>query len=413
MSTEFMNINMYEPAADEKKLEELAAKGMFIKRHLWFLAFFRKGEPKNIRYCIEPSFSKANKKHRNAYAECGWNYAARGDGFDIYMSEDKNAVPLHTDRSEFAHIVKKYHRHILAMHIYLYLFALLYILMPIVFFPLITFGECQVIFTLPLMYGLQKEFLKISIWLAVIMYPILLIYLRKLIKAGQFVTGCIENKADAERASRRNNIMTAIFVFLLVINAAVILFYACSSLNNTSEKVPFSQLPDSIITIDEIYDENIEFLLTDEAAEKYIDPELWEHGIEAYLPYSFAITSVFTDCHYQYWQHAAYIPDGKEKGRKIAVHNTYTEFKNKWLAEKGAEEFMEYERYFFSDSPDRIQLDTEGTPFDKAEYLLTNYSLYMVLQADDTVHTINTTIPPESGFTPEMIFENITENCKE
>ncbi|MBQ7980837.1 MAG: DUF2812 domain-containing protein [Oscillospiraceae bacterium] len=407
MSIKFMKINKFEPAADEKRLEELAAKGEFIKRHLWFLAFFRKGEPKKVKYCIEASMFRPSRKVRKAYAESGWKLTARGEDFSVFMSEEENAVPLHTDRSEYAHVVKKYHRHSLAMLIYLYLFALLYIFMPVIFFPLITFGECQVIFTLPLMYGLQKEFLKISIWYAVILFPVLLVSLREFIKAGQFVTGCIENKSDAERAVRRNNIMTGVFVFLLIVDAAVILFYAYASLDNTSEDVPFSQLPDSIVTIDEIYTENIEFLLTDEAAEKYIDPELWEHGIKAYTPSAYSVTSVFTDCHYHYWQHAAYIPDGKEKGRKISLHNTYTEFKNEWLAEKGADEFMQYEYYFFSDKPDKVQLDTEGTPFDKAEYLLTNYSLYMVLQAGDTVHTINTTIPPESGFTPEMIFEQL------
>ncbi len=414
MGIKFMRINKYEPAADEKRLEEMAAKGEFLKRHFLFLGFFRKGNPQKVKYCIEPSFFLPNKKKRNVYAECGWKYEARGEDFCVYMSDDENAVPLHTERSEFAHIVKKEHTIYLAVLLFMYLLVAFDVLMPIIFFPMITLGEVRtIIFTLPLTYGFQRMFLEFSVFVALFMFPLLLIYLFFVIRAGRFVTGCIENKADADKAVRRNNLMTGILISLFVINIAMIGFYAYVSIDNSSEKIPSSELPGSVAAIDEIYTENIEFIQTDEAAEKYIDPELWEGNIKAFQPTSFSRTSVFSDCHYDYWQHISYIPEGREKGRKISMHSTYTEFRNNWLAKQGAEEFMEYEWYFFAGRPDRVQLSAEGTPYEKAEYFISDNSLYMVLLKGNSVQTIDISIAPESGLTPETIFENINEFNKE
>lgn len=414
MSIKFMWINEYEPAADEKKLEEFAAKGEFFKYNLWFLSFFKKGTPKNVRYSIEPAVFKPNKKKRSAYEECGWKYEGSGDSFNMYMSEDENAVPLHTDRSEFAHIVKKKHFATAIILILLYLIVALDVLLPIIFFPITTFGEVRpILFTLPLMYGLQTTFLATSIFIPFIIFPGLLIYVNNFIKAGKFVTGCIENKIDADKAIRRNNFMTGIFIFLLVVNVAIICFYAYASLDNDYYDVSFSDLPESIVTIDEIYTENIEFILTDEAAEKYIDPELW-NKIHAYPPRASNTTSVFTDCHYDYWQYAAYIPDGKEKGQRISIHCTYTEFKNNWLAKQGADEFINYEYFFFhfEEKTDIVSFDTSGTPFLKGEYFVDGNNLYIVLVNENAVQTISMAIPSESGLTPEMIFENISNNIR-
>lgn len=410
-----MRINEYEPAADEKKLEEFAAKGEFLKYNIGFLSFFKKGTPKNVRYSIEPAIIKPNKKKRSAYAECGWKYETWCDDFCVYTSEDENAVPLHTDRSEFAHLVKKKHSITAIILILLYLIVALDVLVPIIFFPMMTFGEVRpIIFTLPLIYGLQKMFLKSSIFVALYMFPLLLIYLCSFIKAGRFVTGCIENKADADKAVRRNNLMTGILIFLFAVNIAIIGFYAYASIDNSSERIPFSELPESIVTIDEIYTENIEFILTDEAAEKYIDPELWEK-IDADPPIASNTTSVFTDYHYDYWQYAAYIPDGKEKGARINIHCSYTEFKNNWLAMQGADEFINHEHFFFhsEEKIDIVSFDTSGTPFSKAEYFVDGTNLYIVLVNENAVQTISMAIPPESGLTPEMIFANITECSKE
>lgn len=413
MSIKFMKINKYEPAADEKRLEELAAKGEFIKSHFLFLGFFRKGEPKKVRYSIEPKMNSGEKKHCEAYAECGWKRAANGVSFNVFMSDDKNAVPLHTDRSEYAHVVKSYHIYILITLIVLYIVMAADVLMPFIFFPLATGGKVQSIFTMSLRYDLAGDIVKIALVMAVFMFPMVLVYLWDFIKAGRFVTGCIENRRDAARASLRNNIMTGFFVFLLILDAAIILFQAYISSGFSQEDIPFTQLPDSIITIEEIYGDSIEYLTTDEAAEKYIDPKLWDGAFRAFPSTASELTSVFADCSYDYWQHAAYICDGREQGSKIDMHNTYTIFKNEWIAEESAEELIEYEEFFFTKAADRVSIDAEGTPYEKAECLIGSDSVYFVLLQGRTVHTVDIDLPLDCEYTAEMLFEGIIGNCKE
>ncbi|MDE6747072.1 MAG: DUF2812 domain-containing protein, partial [Oscillospiraceae bacterium] len=57
-------INKYEPKEDEKRLEELASKGEFISSYTELLAYFKKGAPKKMRYCIEAVVLRPSRRQR-------------------------------------------------------------------------------------------------------------------------------------------------------------------------------------------------------------------------------------------------------------------------------------------------------------------------------------------------------------
>lgn len=135
MGFKVFKINKYEPVEDERRLSEFAKKGEFIKFHFGGLAFFKKGEPKNMRYCIEASYLRAGGKKKRFYAENGWRLVCRGLDINIFSAEG-NAVPLHTDRSEYAHIIKKFHRARIAEALILCIILLLSCAVPVIVMPI-------------------------------------------------------------------------------------------------------------------------------------------------------------------------------------------------------------------------------------------------------------------------------------
>lgn len=83
MGIKKFRINKYEPAEDERRLAEYAQKGEFIAFQRAGFAYFKNGEPKKTRYCIEVSYFGASRKKRNFYAENGWKRICRGGDVDI------------------------------------------------------------------------------------------------------------------------------------------------------------------------------------------------------------------------------------------------------------------------------------------------------------------------------------------
>lgn len=92
-------INKYEPENDEKRLNEFAANGEFIKSYSEGLAYFKKGKPEKLHYCIEAEILRPSRKKRRFYEESGWKLVCRGSDLTIFVSDEENAVPIHTDRS--------------------------------------------------------------------------------------------------------------------------------------------------------------------------------------------------------------------------------------------------------------------------------------------------------------------------
>ncbi|MBQ8825700.1 MAG: DUF2812 domain-containing protein [Oscillospiraceae bacterium] len=409
MGFKFINLNKFDTSADEKRLEDLAAEGEFIKWNAGFLAWFKKSEPRKLKYCLEIAMFRPNRKRRELYRESGWEYVGSGNSVSIYSSENENAVPLHTDRAEYAHLVKKYRNAANASVIICYIIIALLIFLPVIFFPMTTGGKVNVLVSLPLMGWFLMTYLRTFPVFIAEMVIVFIEFLNSA-KAGKYIAGCIENKKDAEKAVRANNILTGIYVFLWVLYAAAAIFLGVCINANTENDVPFTDIPSQAITIDEVYGtENIQFINTDEAAEKYLDPEIFDGKIQAYGANATEVKSIVTDKAYYYGQHAAYVPNGAEKGNKVYVSGSYSEFRNSRLAEKCSEEIMEYEAFFFSSGYDSeiTVLDTEGTAFDTANCLVGKNKVLLSLTKDNELYTVRVSRLEENNLTPEKVVEDI------
>ncbi len=411
MSIKFMKINKYEPAADEKRLEEMAVKGEFIKSYSMGMAFFKKAEPQKVKYCIEANVFKANIKTRKAYAESGWTYAARGSDFDVYVSSDENAVPLHTDRSEYAHVIQRFHRTAMWVMIYCFITILWCIIVPFYFYQFIEAGVIAPMLSSIWDNGLAYANLSACIILFAGLIPMTGVYLYDYTEAGKFIAGSIENNKSAEKAMRYSNVAKVIFGVLFT--AAFALFGAsiyAVCIGESREVNKLDDVPSQAITLDEIFgEEHIVYLETDELADKYIDPEDKEDTRKGVKPKIEEVTSdIFT--HYSYWQPAAYIPDGEKYGDRTLVHGTYTNFKNELLAKQCAKEFMQNIPFFFGadESAEVVILDITGTEFDSAEYASDKKDrCYFVLRDGNIVYTLTVYIPDNLDTTPEEIFNGI------
>lgn len=120
----------------ENWLEEMASKGLFLKKIGRFASFVKK-EPQQVRYRLEPlpkKFSIFSHQHVDPLDEtiafnesAGWHFVTKYFYFAIYMTEDINAPELHTDPEvqalTYDRIIKKLKRDAFIM---LVLLALLF-----------------------------------------------------------------------------------------------------------------------------------------------------------------------------------------------------------------------------------------------------------------------------------------------
>ncbi|GEM02986.1 Protein of unknown function [Halolactibacillus halophilus] len=104
----------YEDA--EKKLEKLAAKGMFLEECGSFLWTFRKGTPKKLKYTVtyfsEGSvFNPGITDNQQTYIEyakaAGWDFVTQFNQMQIFCSEADNQIPFETDEKEKLNNIKK------------------------------------------------------------------------------------------------------------------------------------------------------------------------------------------------------------------------------------------------------------------------------------------------------------------
>lgn len=79
-------------------LEAMAQKGLFFER-TWALGIvFRRGEPADLRYRLNPAGNLWGRENRDYCKSLGWEYAGNtGKYFDLYVNRDPEAPELHTD----------------------------------------------------------------------------------------------------------------------------------------------------------------------------------------------------------------------------------------------------------------------------------------------------------------------------
>lgn len=95
-------VSMYDVHGLEKWLEKLAAQGLFLKKYHPLVCTFEKGEPRRVRYRLEPfQWGPAvdfPDDMAELFRECGWEYVS-GINHEmlIFSSADPHAPETHTD----------------------------------------------------------------------------------------------------------------------------------------------------------------------------------------------------------------------------------------------------------------------------------------------------------------------------
>lgn len=125
---------IYDIEGMESWLSGLAEKGLFLSSDgfLFGFGFFDKGEPKKMRYRLEPGpkrmgvFDTPSEEITEAYAEFGWSYVCKHGQFLIYCAEDENAAELHTDTTIQAFALNKLRKRQITDMVFTLIYTLLY-----------------------------------------------------------------------------------------------------------------------------------------------------------------------------------------------------------------------------------------------------------------------------------------------
>ncbi|XQY92384.1 DUF2812 domain-containing protein [Metabacillus sp. HB246100] len=96
----------------ESWFQDMAAKGLHLKKMGIHYAKFVKGEQENRRYRIDVSIKKKiTPEQVQMYAESGWDYVTSYNSFHVFSSPEKrNAPELHTDPAEQSYTLKELDR---------------------------------------------------------------------------------------------------------------------------------------------------------------------------------------------------------------------------------------------------------------------------------------------------------------
>jgi hypothetical protein len=126
-------VSTYDIAGVESWLSDMAGKGFFLYDLGAFLARFTKGDPKVVRYRLEPAGKDPgypNLDLKFLYEENGWRFVSPyKELFHVFMTEDAAAPELHTDPLVQSATLKKMDHQLLFLSLaYLVLPALLILL---------------------------------------------------------------------------------------------------------------------------------------------------------------------------------------------------------------------------------------------------------------------------------------------
>lgn len=107
----------YDIAGMEAWLTDMAAKGYVLKRFFTSLiAVFEVREPQNLRYALTslssnafsvPDLDPSLEQLKEYCADFGWEYVDHREAFCIFVTDDENAVDLHTDSDVEAMTLEK------------------------------------------------------------------------------------------------------------------------------------------------------------------------------------------------------------------------------------------------------------------------------------------------------------------
>lgn len=100
------NFSFYDQQAIQEKLEDMARRGWFLEKTGSFAWTYRRGEPKELRFCVtyfpaasdfDPGPTEGELTKLDYCRQDGWELAARWGVMQIFSSENPDAVPIETE----------------------------------------------------------------------------------------------------------------------------------------------------------------------------------------------------------------------------------------------------------------------------------------------------------------------------
>lgn len=92
-------VNIYDITQMEAYFTHMASKGFFVKKATTFTSF-EKGEPKEIKYRLEPYNDMTKEPPQEMlflYEVQGWEYVCKFNFFHLFQSSRPDATEIHTD----------------------------------------------------------------------------------------------------------------------------------------------------------------------------------------------------------------------------------------------------------------------------------------------------------------------------
>lgn len=101
-------VDYWKIGENESWFQDMALKGLHLKKGGKLIATFEKDEPEDIRYRIDIyQGENTDKEQKEFYAESGWDFVTDYNEFNVYKSPTKlNAPEIHTDPIEQAYTLK-------------------------------------------------------------------------------------------------------------------------------------------------------------------------------------------------------------------------------------------------------------------------------------------------------------------
>jgi len=404
------DINKYEPWEDEKRLEELSAKGEFIKSYGCGLAYFKKGEPKRMKYSIEAAVFRPHGRRRRFYEENGWKLVCHGSDMNIYANDQPDAEHIHTDRSEYAHVIQRFHKYLRNVIIILSVIAFLMYAELIWLMPLLT-HEKVMFYANYGNYFPPFEYSRVILVFWIVYTAMLLYYLKELIVAGRFISENIENGKYAEKALSLNRKMTAVLAFITLFGLISFALNLRMELISREYPAEISDLPDEAVMIEEFFPEgSLAPLSTEEDIEKYLlAPSDIKKTAKPMEDTAARYTSAVTEEYFEYSQYRAYIPEGQTQGSRASIHCLYLKFHTELAAKLAVDDIINFQREFFIEPEYSIisEFDPSGTEFDSITAISEDNGVnpIFVVRKGNTVMSFSVYLPFDS-LTAGEIFKN-------
>lgn len=109
----FVPVDSYDIVGMERWLEEQAQKGLVLRRLGWLCGYFRRGEPEQVTYRVEPIFPAnaglaPNEETRELYRQSGWEYVTQlARTFWVFRAISPEPEEIHTDPMAQEYVYKR------------------------------------------------------------------------------------------------------------------------------------------------------------------------------------------------------------------------------------------------------------------------------------------------------------------